>query len=102
MNTKPSDPLSGPWTIQDLGPARGTLYPEWLTYMIRDGKTNVALAQVGDVDRYFEGQYSKIAKLMASAPALLKACQAAARYGEFADCPEVLDTLKAAIKEATP
>lgn len=91
------------WTIQDLGPHKPDYsplvapYPDWLTYAIRDTKTNVCLAVVGDVDRYFEGQYLKIAQLMRAAPELLEACKAAARYGDFSQSPEVLDLLKSAI-----
>lgn len=66
----------GKWEVQDLGPARGDLFPHWKEYCIRDTATNVHLATVGDVDRYFEGDNGRIAHLMAAAPQLLAACVA--------------------------
>ncbi len=60
------------WTLQDLGANRAG-YPNWHEYAIRDGKTNVCLAIVGNVDRYFEGDIQRQqAELMAKAPTLLK------------------------------
>lgn len=48
-------------------------YPDWRNYCIRDRKTNVHLASVGYMDRFFEKDTLKHAVLMASAPELLAA-----------------------------
>lgn len=66
----------GPWKIQDLGEKPG--YPDWHTYAIRDAKTNVCLAIVGNVDRYFEKTNEINAHLMNASPELADACQAIA------------------------
>jgi hypothetical protein len=63
MNTKHS---STHWKIQPLGPRPG--YPNWKAFCIRDAKTNVHIATVGNVDRYFEGKEEANAILIASAP----------------------------------
>jgi hypothetical protein len=62
----------GPWTVQDLGPARGDLYPEWRTFAVRSAE-NICLAVVGNVDRYHEDKYEATARLMAASPDLLAA-----------------------------
>ena len=50
-------------------------YPFWSTYTIRDSKTNVCVAIVGEIDRYFEKEYQSIAQLLASAPQLKRALE---------------------------
>lgn len=65
----------GPWTIQDLGQQNN--YPNWHSFAVRSAQTNVHLATVGNVDRYYEGQEGANAKLIAAAPDLLEACKAA-------------------------
>lgn len=57
------------WKIQDLGTRPG--YPDWHEYAIRDRKTNVHIATVGNVDRYFEKENKAQAALMVQAPELL-------------------------------
>ena len=62
----------GPWTIQQLEQGKNG-YESWNTYCIRDAKTNVHIATVGDVDRFFEDRNEKHAALIAAAPELLQA-----------------------------
>ncbi len=65
------------WTLQDLGATRAG-YKNWHEYAIRDSKTNVCLAIVGNVDRYFEGDIQRQqAELMAKAPELANALELA-------------------------
>ena len=63
----------GPWKVQDIGAKPG--YPDWHEYAIRDARTNVFLAVVGNVDRYFEKNNHANAALIAAAPDLHKALQ---------------------------
>ena len=63
----------GPWKKQDLG--EHPRYPDWHSYAIRDSKTNVCLAVVGKVDRYFEKNNDANAALIAAAPDLLAALE---------------------------
>jgi hypothetical protein len=53
------------------------LKPCMIAYKVRDKVTNVHIATVGAVDRYFEGQAGEHARIMAAAPELLRACIAA-------------------------
>ena len=57
------------WKLQDLGGRPG--YPQWHAYAIRDAVTNVHIATVGNVDRYFEGNTLEHAQLIVTAPELL-------------------------------
>lgn len=59
------------WKIQPLGHRPG--YPTWQQFAIRDAATNVHIATVGDVDRYFEGKTEEHARLIAAAPDLFEA-----------------------------
>jgi len=61
------------WEIQHLGHRPG--YPHWNQYAIRDIATNVCIAIVGDVDRYFEKNTLEHATLMHAAPELLEALE---------------------------
>jgi hypothetical protein len=63
------------WKIQGLGNPPG--YPNWQQYAIRDAKTNVHIATVGNVDRYFERNTKEHADLIAAAPELKAALHAA-------------------------
>jgi len=63
----------GPWEIQDLGTKPG--YPDWHTFAIRDSTSNVCLAVVGNLDRYFEKNNKDNARLIAAAPELLEAAE---------------------------
>lgn len=63
------------WVIQSLGTQPG--YPNWGQFCIRDAVTNVHIATVGNVDRYFEGHTKEHAVLMAAAPELLEALKIA-------------------------
>jgi hypothetical protein len=75
MNNTIKQRLVGPWTVQDLGARED--FPAWRSYCVRDKVTNVHIATVGAVDRYFEGQAGEHARIMAAAPELLRACIAA-------------------------
>ena len=82
-------------------------YPDWHTYAIRDVKTNVCLASVGNVDRYFEKNNEANARLISQAPALLNALEVAEatinRLERHApgSANGTLDVIRAAIAEAT-
>jgi hypothetical protein len=75
MNSEQARRPVGPWIVQDLGARED--YPAWRSYCIRDKVTNVHIATVGAVDRYFEGHTDRHARIMAAAPELLRACIAA-------------------------
>jgi len=62
------------WKIQDLGERLG--YPNWHAYAIRDAKTNVHIATVGSVDRYFEDNTKEHAELIVKSPLMLQTLQA--------------------------
>ena len=82
----------GPWKLQDLPSKPG--YPNWTPYAIRDCKTNICIAIVGTVDRYFEGkQQLAHARLMKAAPDLLKNLQRCAQWIEdsVGECPAIDD-----------
>jgi len=61
----------GPWTVQHLtkglGGHRG--YADWQVYVIRS-RQNVALAEVGHIDRYESERIPANARLIAQAPAM--------------------------------
>ncbi len=60
----------GPWTLQALPAKPG--YPNWIPHCIRSGPSNVHIATVGNVDRYYEGDAQTAnAELIALAPSLL-------------------------------
>jgi hypothetical protein len=67
--------VPGPWKLQDLGPKPG--YPDWKSYAVRSEMTNVCIATVGYVDRYYEGKEEANAKLICAAPDLLNALELA-------------------------
>ena len=67
MNNKPT------WIIQTLRTHDG--YPNWTSYCIRSAASNVHIATVGDVDRFYEDKTLQHAQLIAAAPELLKACK---------------------------
>lgn len=93
-------------------------YEGWNTYTIRDAKTNVCLAVVGEVDRYFQNEYGEIAKRLSTSynavPELLEALENAIRLlivadnnGAFENCalPTVgrrgIEQAQRAIEKAT-
>jgi hypothetical protein len=61
----------GPWTVQEL--ITHANYPKWTSYSIHDGITNVHIATVGHMDRYFEEQTGDHARIIAAAPDMLEA-----------------------------
>jgi len=63
----------GPWKIQALGARPG--YPDWKSFCVRSESTNVHIATVGNVDRYYEGREEANARLIAAAPDLLSALE---------------------------
>ena len=64
----------GPWALQLLEQGKND-YAGWNSYCVRDGKTNVHIASVGQVDRYFERHNEANARLIAAAPELLAALE---------------------------
>ena len=58
-------PFNGPLVVQELGSRPG--YPAWTQFAIRDQKTNVHIATVGHVDRYFEGKAESHAEFIVRA-----------------------------------
>ena len=64
----------GKWIIHGLQKGKNG-YRDWNTYCVRSGKTNVHIATIGDVDRYYEKQNRANARLIAAAPDLLEACK---------------------------
>lgn len=70
----------GPWELQLLEKGRKG-YEGWNSYCVRDGKTNVHIASVGQVDRYFEKHNEANARLIAAAPELLAALEALKEWG---------------------
>jgi hypothetical protein len=70
----------GPWTVKELGGHPG--YPDWTDYAVRCKGTNVHLATVGNVDRYYERNNLANARLIAAAPDLLEAARDALAVAE--------------------
>ncbi len=62
-----------PFSVQLLEDGRHD-YPDWKTFCIR-AKNNCHLATVGQMDRFHEKDYERIAYLMAAAPDLLAQCE---------------------------
>ncbi len=82
--------LDGPWKVQELGSRVG--YPDWHQYAVRHAKTNVHLATVGNVDRYYERDTKAHAMLMAAAPTmrnfLMRLAAETCDHGPMAFCPQ--------------
>ena len=94
---------TGPWMKQDLGQKSG--YPNWHEYAIRDKKTNVCLAVIGNVDRYFEKNNEANARLIAAAPDLLAALKEMIAWQDTpahirGDFPPIQKRCKAVIAQA--
>lgn len=66
----------GPWTKQTIETRRHGY--DWETFAVRSPQ-NVCIASVGDVDRYHAKDNANNASLIAAAPDLLAACEAAIR-----------------------
>jgi len=66
----------GKWEIQELEKGKNG-FVGWNTYCVRASKTNVHIATVGNVDRYYENQAEANARLIVAAPDLLNACKEA-------------------------
>jgi hypothetical protein len=64
------------WKYQELESSRPG-YPGWKSYTVRDTETNVHIATVGNIDRYFEKNTEDHARLLAAAPELLDALRSA-------------------------
>lgn len=60
----------GPWRAELLEVGRRD-YPDWNTFTIR-AENNVCLAVVGEIDRYYEQDTAKNARLISAAPDLLE------------------------------
>ena len=63
-----------PWKVEPLQ-QKIHGYDNWNSYTVRHDRTNVHIATVGDVDRYYEDNNEANARLIAAAPDLLAALE---------------------------
>ena len=57
----------GPWKVEPFVQSING-YPDWHSFTVRHDRTNVHIATVGDVDRYYEKDNEANARLIAAAP----------------------------------
>jgi len=95
----------GPWTLQTIE-ERHNDYNDWQTFAVRCSR-NHCLAVVGEVDRYESERIPANARLIASAPDLIEACQTAlvaipiiAKHGPHYQT-DILAQLRDAVAKAT-
>jgi hypothetical protein len=73
--------ITGKWIMQDAD-TKHNGYEGWDTYAIRDAKTNVCLALVGEIDRYHAQEYRDIAQAISAVPDMIEALQNLISYLE--------------------
>ena len=88
-----------PFSVQLLEDGRHD-YPDWKTFCIR-AKNNCHLATVGQMDRFHEKDYGRIAYLMAAAPDLLEACKKLLHNAELMGLTVGVEQAKEAIAKAS-
>ena len=66
------------WTIQSLETNKSG-FEGWNTYAVR-AENNVHIASIGHVDRFFQDDTLRHAKIISSAPELLASCQGLLKY----------------------
>ena len=57
----------GPWKVEPFVQSING-YPDWHSFTVRHDRTNVHIATVGDVDRYYEQNNQANAEMIAAAP----------------------------------
>jgi len=94
----------GPWKVEPFVQSINS-YPNWHSFTVRHDRTNVHIATVGDVDRYYEKNNEANARLIASAPDLLAALESLVEMDDdpiryMACCSYRIDAARAAIEKA--
>ena len=103
----------GPWEVEPFVQSING-YPDWHSFTVRHDRTNVHIATVGDVDRYYEKDNEANARLIAAAPEtaaerdqlrdinadLLAALESLEKMTSDLPLPSVHNVIRAAIEKA--
>lgn len=93
--------VPGPYVVQPVSDDwQG--YENWKTFSVRHSTTNVCLAVVGEVDRYYEKDYEATANLLAAAPELYAAVDAADTAFAVLQISDLTPQARGCIREAWP